>query len=173
MEQAKEAAANAPKSTDGGKNAAFGAALQKYGLTLYSRAEYPGITEFLSNGDFEKAIQQTGKAINAGPEQLPMKLYLMGMAQLALAEQSGDPEDYKVAAISFIRVPIHYSRHSFRLPCLVEAAYCHIKFDRPALASKLLDDAEKELEEGEYPEYTERIDAMRTQIQETLAGDND
>lgn len=148
------------------KNAKFGEALQPLGLILFSKAEEPGVTELISVGEF---VEATNKAVESMrvTQGLPRKLYLLGMAQLAIAEQSKKQEDYLDAAISFMRVPIHYQRHSYRIPCLVEAAYCHLQIGRPDLASKLLGEAEKELDESEYPEYTKRIDTLRGKISQS------
>lgn len=169
LNQGKTVDVQSPTSGQSAKPSGFGEALKPLGLILYSRAKEPGITELISSGDFVEATVKAKESMR-DPRGLPMKLYLLGMAQLAIAEQSQKPEDYMDAAISFMRVPIHYQRHSFRIPCLVEAAYCHIQFGRPTIASKLLDQAEEELDETEYPDYTKRIDALREKIQENLSG---
>lgn len=168
LEQGKEVKVAPPSPTESAEDADFGAALKPLGLILYSRAKEPGVTELISAGDFSQAASKAKESMR-DPRGLPMKLYLLGMAQLGMAEQSNQPEDYMDAAISFIRVPIHYQKHSFRIPCLVEAAYCHLQIDRPDIASKLLDEAEEELDESEYPEYTQRIDALREKIQESVS----
>ena len=141
--------------------------LASHGLILYERADIPQILKLIGESDFQGAAELTVKSLQ-DPVNVPEKLYLLGIVQMVMAKQADNPELYKDAAISFMRVPIHYVKNSFRVSCLIEAAYCHLQFGRPDLATKLLDEAEAdpEMDEDAYPQYVERIETIRTAIEE-------
>lgn len=150
-----------PSSGGGAKAAAE--VFAEYDLVLYPRADLPGITDMIANRQIAEARERLVSVLS-NPNQLPEKLYLLGMTQLAKAEQSGAPEDYQDAAISFVRIPIHYPTHSFRGPALVEGAYAHLKFGRPDIAERMLDDAETTMDSESYPQYMKRLEQVREQV---------
>jgi len=122
------------------------------------------ISGMLMAGEFEEAKQAAEEALGqvGGTSR---ELYQLGMAQLGLAQASGDPEDYKTAALSFMRVVIHFERTS-RLSsyCLAEAAYCHALFGRHDIARELIEQASNAITEDEDANYARRIEMISQRI---------
>lgn len=120
----------------------------------------------LAKGD----AQATLKAIKpwlSNPGDLPEKLFIQGVAQLMLADQSGDKDMYRDAGLTFMRIVIHFDRagqaHSLVAPARLEVAYVHKQIEREDIYNRILfggdegggvhlviDDA------NAYPEYRKR-----------------
>ena len=96
------------------------------------------------------------------------ELYQLGMALLGQAEQTGDAEDYKTAALPFMRVIIHFHGGS-RITdyARVEAAYCHLRFGRRDIASDMLNRARSGITEEDDAAYARRIDALIRELEES------
>lgn len=96
------------------------------------------------------------------PGELPDKLYVLGRAQLEVAEKTGDEDDYKDAGLTFMRLFVHFGPpagqdHVLALPAQLELAYIHKKIGRVDLYDKLLDGAFLiSVDAKAYPEYRKR-----------------
>ena len=100
----------------------------------------------------------------ADPSELPEKLYVLGRAQLAVADATGDEDAYKDAGLTFMRLFAHYGPgsgldHVLVVPARIELAYIHKKIGRDDLYEKLLynDGAAVLVDDpATYPEYRKR-----------------
>ena len=122
------------------------------------------ISARLLAGEFEQAEADARVALTS-TGGTSRELFQLGMALLGQAEASGDPDEFKTAALAFMRVPIHFAGGS-RLTdyALVEAAYCHHRFGRDDLAADLLDRARNAITESDDPAYSTRIDRVLAEI---------
>lgn len=119
------------------------------------------VTRLLSRGQFQAAFDQVDLLLNRSSDALAHRLYQRGMAQLALADRTGDPERYKSAGLDFMRVIIYRPR-SVKVvgAALMEAGYVHQKIGRVDLARKLFDRAKLYIEEGDQSELARRLMAL-------------
>jgi hypothetical protein len=91
---------------------------------------------------------------------MSIRLYQLGMAQLQLAEKSGQRNQYLDAGLSFSRSVIYFTTSSICGPCLVELGYIHQKIDRQDLALKLWDKARLQVDETRDPKVFERLEKL-------------
>ncbi len=93
----------------------------------------------LRRGRFNEAVEMLDAdlAREASDRSMAERLYLHGHALLGVAESTGEPDDFRKAAMSFMRVAIYFQRHSLAMPALLEAAYCHHRFDAQEDAASL------------------------------------
>lgn len=121
----------------------------------------------LAKGDAKAAIEAITPALNT-PGDLPEKLFIRGLAQMMLAEQSdGDKDLYRDAGLTFMRIVIHFDRngnaHPLVAPAKLEVAFIHKQIEREDIYKTIMfggdegggvhlviDDAEA------YPEYRKR-----------------
>jgi len=111
----------------------------------------------LSAGEYEKALAEIKNKIET-PGELPEKLFIMGKAQLALADAKNDPDLYRDAGLTFMRIVVHYSRgsspHKLVVPAKLEVAYIHKQIGRTEIYDKLLEDVFLQIDDDQtYPEY--------------------
>lgn len=132
------------------------AAEQASAITLPQGLDDDEVTQLLRAGRFEEALAAAEQRLQT-PGQLSLSLYQKGMAQLGLAEQTGDAARYKDAGLSFMRVLTYFPRSSQAAPAMVEAGYVHAKIGRPELARKLYDRAALSLSEEDDPNYHARL----------------
>ncbi|MGB0767205.1 MAG: hypothetical protein ACPGYV_05805 [Phycisphaeraceae bacterium] len=114
----------------------------------------------LSQGD-AKASLEAIKPWLSNPGDLPEKLFTRGKAQLLLAEAENDPDLYRDAALSFMRIVIHFNRagqaHSLVVPAKLEVAYIHQKIGRDDIYQRLLEEVFLVIDDAEaYPQYRKR-----------------
>ncbi len=111
---------------------------------LYRRGRYGQALEVV-----EEALSQPGKTAS--------KLYLKGMAQLALAERGDDQDMYKSAGLSFMRVVVYFPRSAVAGPAMLEAGYVHERIGRADIAVRLYQRARPLINKGEDPVYYQRL----------------
>ncbi len=123
------------------------------------------IVKKLKAGDFENAVQD-GLGMVTNANRLSTSLYLLGRAQLGIADKTGKQEDYLTAGVTFMRVIAHFQR--LRSPevgaAMVEAGYVHQKIGRPDIAAKLFQAASPLLSEDEQPAYAQRLADLRSSL---------
>ncbi|MEM9415235.1 MAG: hypothetical protein AAGA29_07150 [Planctomycetota bacterium] len=115
----------------------------------------------LKEGKYEEAIEAiTPWLENRG--QMPQKLFVLGRAQLALADASGDRDDYLDAGLTFARIIVHFENLGTPLlaPARLELAYLHRVIGREDLYDKLLFESNLSLSFADdpetYPQYYQR-----------------
>lgn len=127
------------------------------------------LNQLLLAGRFDEAealARERLKAVGGTSREL----YQLGMALLGKAEQTGNPDDYKTAALPFMRVIIHFHGGSRVTDyARAEAAYCHLRFGRADLASDMLNRARSGITEEDDAAYSRRIDTL---IRELEASEN-
>lgn len=132
-----------------------------------------GIT-LLSEGKYAETIEAMQPWLNNAGD-LPEKLFIVGRAQLALADAETDTQKkdqlYRDAGLTFMRIVVHFDRkgkpHELVAPARLEVAYIHKQigrgdiFDKIILGEKgsggiglMLKDAEA------YPQYRKRYYAV-------------
>lgn len=116
------------------------------------------IADPLRAGRFEEALAAADRELQT-PGEMSAKLFLRGVAQLALAEKSGDEAMYKNAGLSFMRVAVHFPKSTHLGPALLEAGYVHLKIGRPDIAAKLFERARVLIDEDD-PAYFERMNKV-------------
>ncbi len=146
-----EAAAASPIPTRGGPD-------QSTAIPLPSAMPRDGhVPKLLRAGKYPQALDRATAALGRSG-QLSMKLYQCGIAQLSLAEQTGDMTRYKDAGISFMRVVIYFPRSATYVgPALMEAGYVHQKIGRPDKARQLYERAERAIDPETEPRLAERL----------------
>ncbi|MEM6392029.1 MAG: hypothetical protein AAF797_04590 [Planctomycetota bacterium] len=119
----------------------------------------------LRSGDFDTALDLTQRMVNS-PRDLARNLYLLGRAQLAKADASGNPDDYKAAGLTFMRVVAHYNRlrNGIVGASMAEVGYIHLKLGKPDIAQTLFQAATPLLAEDEEPAYFNRLAELRAQL---------
>ncbi|MEM1211317.1 MAG: hypothetical protein AAGI68_03370 [Planctomycetota bacterium] len=119
----------------------------------------------LRAGDVETALDVTQRMVNS-PRDLARNLYLLGRAQLAKADATGNPDDYKTAGLTLMRVVAHYNRlrNGIVGASLTEVGYIHLKLDKPEIAQTLFKAATPLLPEDEEPAYFNRLAELRSQL---------
>ncbi len=96
------------------------------------------------------------------PSALPQKLFILGRAQLAIAEETGERDDYLDAGLTFMRLVVHYKPGTTSLiaPARLEVALVHRAIGREDLYQKLLFDDGLSLSFADdpetYPQYYRR-----------------
>lgn len=124
------------------------------------------VNQLLLAGEFERAESRARERLNS-PGGTSRELYQLGQALLGQAEQTGEPADYKTAALPFMRIVIHF-RGGSRVDdyARVEAAYCHLRFGRGDIASRMLNEARNGITEEDDPAYARRIDTLIREMRE-------
>lgn len=113
-------------------------------------------------GENKKAVESIKPWLNNAGD-LPEKLFILGRAQLALAEETKDRDGYLDAGLTLMRIVVHFSRdgqsHPLVAPARLEVAYIQKMIEREDIYKRMLfeenlnliiDDAEK------YPHYRKR-----------------
>jgi hypothetical protein len=96
------------------------------------------------------------------PSAMPQKLFILGRAQLAIAEATGERDDYLDAGLTFMRLIVHYKPGTTTLiaPARLEVALVHRAIGREDLYEKLLFDDGLSLSFADdpetYPQYYRR-----------------
>lgn len=119
----------------------------------------------LAKGDAEAALQAIKPWLN-NPGDLPEKLFIKGLAQLMLAEQSQDEQSqdndpYRDAGLTFMRIVVHFDRagqaHPLVAPAKLEVAYIHKQIGREDIYGKLLEQVFLTIDDAKaYPQYRKR-----------------
>jgi len=122
--------------------------------------------KLLSQGDAKGTLEAIESWLS-NPGDLPEKLFIKAKAQLQLAEAEKDQAGYRDAALTFMRIVIHFNRagqtHPLVAPAQLEVAYIHKLIEREDIYNRILfggdagggvhlviDDAK------EYPQYRKR-----------------
>ena len=108
----------------------------------------------LREGKYAESIEAIQPWLS-NPSDMPEKLFILGRAQLALADASGDRDDYLDAGLSFMRIVVHYEKLpscTLIAPARLEVAYLHRMIDRSDLYEKLLFDSSLSLSFADDPE---------------------
>lgn len=136
-----------------------------------SAAVPPGTAaDLYSAGRFERALTVNNEALNQ-PGRTAAKLYLKGMCQYAIADQTHDPTGYKTAGLSFMRVVTYFPQSAVAGPAYVEAAFVHLKIGRPDLAQKLYNQAAPLIVENEDTPAYQRLQALAEALKQTDPND--
>ena len=122
------------------------------------------ITQLLRRGAFEKALEAAHQELKHA-RKLAMRLYQQGTAQLNLGEKRDDPELYKDAGLSFMRVVVHFPSSRYAGPALLEAGRVHQKIGRLDLAASLYNRAGLAFDAQEEPELAVRLDVLLKSLQ--------
>ncbi|MCC6580464.1 MAG: hypothetical protein IT440_08480 [Phycisphaeraceae bacterium] len=118
------------------------------------------ITRMLAQGKYREALDAANQRLAGNDTRLAMRLYQKGVAQLYLAEKSGDRKDYLDAAISFMRSQVYFPKSSFAGPCLIEAGCCHQKAGLNADAARLWRQAQLIVDADTDPSMAARLDSF-------------
>ncbi len=113
------------------------------------------VSDHLRAGRFADAAQVAAEQLQQ-MGLLSQKLYLRGMAQLALADAGDDSSLYRDAGLSFMRVVIHFPRSRYIGPALLEAGYVHAKIGRSDIARRLYERSARYLDIEQEPDYYQR-----------------
>lgn len=120
--------------------------------------------KLLSEGKYQEAVDAITPWL-AGNLNVPEMLYVLGRAQLGLADAGDDKDLYLDAGLTFMRLVVHYGpangqSHALVVPGRLEVAYIHQKIGREDLFEELMhgnngvfvvvDDPKA------YPEYRKR-----------------
>lgn len=122
--------------------------------------------KMLAEGDAKGALEHV-KPWLSNPGDLPEKLFIRGLAQLMIADETKDRDMYLDAGLTFMRIVVHFERagqaHPMVAPARLEVAYVHKQIEREDIYERILfggdsgggvhlviDDKE------EYPEYRKR-----------------
>jgi hypothetical protein len=131
----------------------------------------PGtVVNLYTSGRYEQALLAADEALSR-PGKTASKLYLKGMAQLALAERASDADGYKSAGLSFMRVVVYYPRSSVAGPAWLEAGYVHQVLGRTDIAARLYRRAQSLIHEDEDPACFVRLSKLNTEVDDTSADD--
>ena len=89
-----------------------------------------------------------------------------------MADREIDPGSaqllYKQAGLDFMRVATYFPNGKYRNVCLIETAYVHQKISRPAMAIQICEQVASSigsLTKRTEPEYLERLDTLRRQLE--------
>jgi len=138
-----------PAGGSGSTDSAIGPAL--------SASVPPGsIVNLYRRGSYDRALRAANEALTQ-PGKTASRLYLKGMAQLALAEQSGDADGYMSAGLSFMRVLVYFPRSAVAGPAMLEAGYVHQRIGRLDIAQRLYARARPLIDEQEDPVTYRRL----------------
>jgi len=112
----------------------------------------------LSEGKYQECLDAIDPWMN-NPTDLIEKLFILGRAQLALADETGDEGMYLDAGLTFMRIVVHFKNRSSPLlaAAKLEVAYIHRQIGRTDLYDNLLFDSGLSLnfagDFDSYPEY--------------------
>lgn len=114
----------------------------------------------LAKGDAEATLKAIEPSLNTSGD-LPEKLFIRGIAQLMLADQSKDQDMYRDAGLTFMRIVIHFDRagqaHALVAPAKLEVAYIHKQIGREDIHDKLLEQVYLAIDDAkDYPQYRKR-----------------
>ena len=124
------------------------------------------VTNLLRQGAFDEAYKQANKQLAISSRSMARRLYQRGVAQLMVAEVTGDAGGYKSAGLDFMRVVIYFPKSSSYVGAsLLEAGYVHMKIGREDLAAALFERASTYLTEDE-PELAQRLADLQEQLSE-------
>lgn len=132
-------------------------------VTLPQNIADDAVTQLLRQGQFQAALDAAEHGLKSSG-QLSLRLYQKGMAQLGLADQTGDPALYKDAGLSFMRVIVYFPRSGLVGPAQVEAGYVHAKIGDEQQARKLYDRAQLRVLEEDEPAYHQRLIELINQL---------
>jgi tetratricopeptide (TPR) repeat protein len=121
----------------------------------------------LRRGAYDQALQQTTAAIRSSTGRMSRDLYLHGLAQLGLAETSGDADAYKDAGLSFMRVVTYFPRSSYAAPAWLEVGYVHQQIGRPQIAARLYARAAAMLDPETQPALARRAQTLAQSLPTT------
>lgn len=118
------------------------------------------VTVLLLHGQFTQALARVDQILEKDGHRLPMRLYQRGIAQLYLAQASGDDKRYYDAGLSFMSVLAYFPHSHYAGPSLVEAGIVHSKIGRPDTAKKLYERAAIVIDAQEDPHYAARLEQL-------------
>lgn len=118
------------------------------------------VSPLLYEGQWEQAVAKAKELLQGNETRMSMRLYQLGLAQLQLAEKSGNEDEYKDAGLSLSRSLIYFPTSSVSGPCLVELGYIHTKIGRTDLALKLWDKARLQVDETQDPAVFARLEKL-------------
>ena len=129
---------------------------QQTGIPISTSAPPGSIVNFYRKGQLDRAMIAVEEALGQ-PGRTSSELYLKGMIQLAIADQSADMDGYKSAGLSFMRVVTYFPRSAVAGPAWLEAGYVHEKIGRDDIALKLYRRAQPLIDEKEDPACYRRL----------------
>ncbi len=144
----------APATT--GEETPAGTADEQSGFPISTSAPPGSIVNFYRMGQLDRALIAVDEALSQ-PGRTSSELYLKGMIQLTIAEQTNDADGYKSAGLSFMRVVTYFPRSAVAGPAWLEAGYVHEKIGRPDIALKLYRRAQPLIDEKEDPACYRRL----------------
>jgi len=114
-------------------------------------------------GRYDRALDAVDEALTQ-PGRTASELYLKGMCQFAIAEKAADPDGYKSAGLSFMRVLTYYPRSAVAGPAYLEAGWVHHKIGRPAIAAKMLTQARVLIDPKDDPAGYARLNRLADEL---------
>ncbi len=131
----------------------------------------PGsVASLYRKGQYSQALLAADEALTQ-PGKTASKLYLKGMIQLALAEQTRDTDGYKSAGLSFMRVVVYFPRSAVAGPATLEAGYVHELIARPDIARRLYEKARPLIDQQEDPAYYQRLNKRIASVLDDPSGE--
>ena len=127
------------------------------------------ITQLLQARKLDQARVEAARRLARAEPRLAMRLYQLGLAQLHLAQQSGQRRGYLDAGLSFMRVAIYFRKSRYTGAALIEAGVVHQALGRPDLALKLWDKAQVEIDPEKDPAMAQRLATLRADATPTGA----
>lgn len=118
------------------------------------------VTKLLMASQFEQALARTQKILENDNRQIAMRLYQRGLAQLSLAQASGENKQYLDAGLSFMSVLAYFPHSSYAGPSLVEVGVVHKTIGRPDTAKSLYEKAALVLDAEQEPRYADRLEQL-------------
>lgn len=130
--------------------------------------------KILAKGDGEAALEAIRPWLD-NPGDLPEKLFTKGLAQLMLADQSQEKDQYRDAGLTFMRIVVHFDRagqaHPLVAPAKLEVAYIHKQIGREDIYGRLLEQVYLAVDDPKaYPQYRQRYYQV---LGEEVPQDND
>jgi hypothetical protein len=116
----------------------------------------------LQAGLFADASKDLQAQLEVEQTRLADRLFLLGVAELGVADRSGRESDYLDAALSFMKVAIYYPSSNLAAPALLEAGYAHRKAGLDERAEKLIDEGRGQLDEEAEPAYARWLSELST-----------
>jgi tetratricopeptide (TPR) repeat protein len=135
-------------------------------LPLSASAPAGSIVNLYRAGQYDRALNAANEALTQ-PGRTAAELYLKGMAQLALAEQTKDQDAYKSAGLSFMRVVTYFPRSAVAGPAWLEAGYVHQLIGRGDIAARLYERARPLIHPEEDPAYYQRLSRLSAELEPT------
>ncbi|MEO0474908.1 MAG: hypothetical protein AAF085_02900 [Planctomycetota bacterium] len=120
----------------------------------------------LAKGDAKGTLEAI-KPWLSNPGDLPEKLFIKGVAELMLADESKDKDAYLDAGLTFMRIVIHFQRagqsHPLVAPARLEVAYIHQQIGREDIYESIMFGGDSGAgvnlaidDQKAYPEYRKR-----------------